>query len=201
MSTLALSSRAVGSTCQGLRRRPVGVVDTLRRLTAAQPSTRPCGDLRTRTTMPHLTRLPIVAAIVGAAGSGKTTLCHRLAEELGVGHLGPDSFSGAGADRWHALLRALETSTHPVIVESVAVPAAYRRILIDTGTPVIGVDCALHVRLRRVAARGWAPWRVRKTSIYCWPLRPDCVVDGSDDLNVAVTAALAAIEGTRSRDD
>jgi hypothetical protein len=75
---------------------------------------------------------PRVIAITGASGSGKTWLGERLSARLFCPRLAIDDYGKPGSTRWSSLLDAVRGIDGPVVVESCAVPRAYRKLITVT---------------------------------------------------------------------
>lgn len=93
-----------------------------------------------------------IVAIAGLAGSGKTTLADALVERLGWARLSIDSERAGGGD-WHTLISRLDYARQPTLIESVILPAAYKRALCHHDARLIHACCDDDVRLQRLQAR------------------------------------------------
>jgi ribose 1,5-bisphosphokinase PhnN len=108
-------------------------------------------------------------AIIGQAGSGKTTLVDRLRGELLDWQvLGIDAEREAGGD-WPTLIARVARLDRPAIIETVLGPTAYISALRQYDTLFVRVTCDEAIRQARLAERGWEktePIKVRFPRAY-----------------------------------
>ena len=154
----------------------------------------------------RVTRQPMIIAIDGPAGAGKSTVARRLAERLGVRYL--DTGAMYRAVTWLALRQAVPledgerlgelASAHPVELDTAGhvaiagedVTAAIRETRVDRAVPVV----AAHPEVREVM-------RERQRELAA---QADAVMEGRDIGTVVAPGAdvkvyLTADEGVRTR--
>lgn len=98
-----------------------------------------------------------VLAITGNPAAGKSTVADVLAVRLpDWRRLSIDAARAQGED-WAYLARQVRDLNCNAIVESVATPIGYERVLELHRTTHLVVVCDERVRCQRIAARGWPP--------------------------------------------